>query len=47
LVALFVELDYKGWLLLEAGGAPKDPIKALKEQKALFQKMVADAQAKS
>ena len=46
LVALFVEMDYRGWLLLEAGGAPKDPIQALKQQKALFQKMVADAQAK-
>jgi len=47
LVALFVAMDYRGWLLLEAGGAPKDPIQALKHQKALFQKMVADAQAKS
>ena len=46
LVALFVEMDYKGWLLLEAGGAPKDPIQALKQQRALFQKMLADAQAK-
>lgn len=47
LVALFVEMDYKGWLLLEAGGSTQEPVKDLRKQKALFDKMVAEAQAKS
>jgi len=46
LIALFVAMDYHGWLLLEAGGVPEDPLKALKQQKTLFEKMVADAQGK-
>ena len=44
LVKLFVKMDYRGWLLLEAGGAPKDPIAALVHQRELFAKMVARAQ---
>ena len=46
LVALFVAMDYRGWLLLEAGGEPKDPIAALKHQRSLFRKMVDQAKAK-
>jgi len=46
LVAQFVAMDYRGWLLLEAGGEPKDPIAALKHQKSLFRKMVDQAKAK-
>lgn len=45
LIKLFVKMDYHGWLLLEAGGAPKDPIAALIHQRELFAKMVAAAQA--
>ena len=45
LIALFVKMDYKGWVMLEAGGAPKDPIAALLHQRELFAKMVARAQA--
>jgi len=45
LIGLLVRMDYAGWLLLEAGGKPKDPVKALAEQGELFKKMVAKAQA--
>ena len=45
LISLFVKIDYRGWLLLEAGGSPKDPIAALIHQRELFAKMVARAQA--
>jgi len=46
LVRLFVAMDYDGWLLLEAGGTPKDPIRDLIRQSRLFEQYVADAQAK-
>jgi len=46
LVELFVRMDYEGWLLLEAGGAPKEPIPALIQQRKLFETYVADARAK-
>ncbi|NCO40884.1 MAG: xylose isomerase [Armatimonadetes bacterium CG_4_10_14_3_um_filter_66_18] len=45
LLKLFVERDYPGWLLLEAGGAPADPIAALIEQRRLFEELCAKAQA--
>lgn len=44
LVALFVKMDYSGWLLLEAGGEAKDPVADLTRQRELFEKMVAAAQ---
>lgn len=44
LINLFVKMDYKGWILLEARTSPEDPIRALKEQLAIFNKMVAEAQ---
>lgn len=48
LIALFVKMDYKGWLLLEAGGSPKgDPVQALVRQRELFETMVAEAQKKT
>jgi len=43
LITLFVKMDYKGWILLEASGKPDDRVKALKEQVQLFEKMVAEA----
>jgi len=46
LIRLFVEMDYQGWLLLEAGGTPKDPIRDLTHQRELFERYVAEAQAK-
>ena len=45
LMSLFVEMDYKGWILLEARGIPKDRIQALIEQRTLFEQMVANAQS--
>jgi hypothetical protein len=46
LVTLFVKTKYQGWLLLEAGGAdPADRVKALAQQKALFDQMIAKATA--
>ncbi len=44
LINLFVKMDYKGWILLEARTAPEDRVAALKEQLAVFKKMVAEAQ---
>ena len=46
LINLFVRMDYKGWILLEARARRKDYVKALAEQRELFQKMVANAQEK-
>ena len=42
---LFVEMDYQGWILLEARTKPEDRVKALAEQRMLFEQMVAKAQA--
>ena len=44
LIELFVAMDYKGWILLEARREPMDRVKALAEQAALFKEMVAKAQ---
>jgi len=44
LMNLFVKMDYQGWILLEARTKPKDPIKALIEQREVFEKMIAQAQ---
>ena len=41
---LFVALDYQGWILLEARTEPADRILAMKEQKILFDEMIAKAQ---
>lgn len=46
LIDLFVAMDYKGWILLEARTKPKDKIAALKEQRAVFDAMVKKAQAR-
>jgi len=45
LINLFVKMDYKGWILLEARTKPEDRVKALAEQRVLFEQMVAKAQA--
>jgi hypothetical protein len=44
LMNLFVQMDYKGWILLEARTGPKDRVKALAEQRMVFEQMVAEAQ---
>jgi sugar phosphate isomerase/epimerase len=47
LINLFVNMDYGGWILLEARTKPQDRVKALAEQRALFEQMVAKAQSLS
>lgn len=44
LLRLFVKMDYAGWILLEARGKPKDRVKALIEQREIWQGMVKKAQ---
>ncbi len=46
LMDLFVKLNYGGWILLEARGKPKDRVRALIEQREMWEAMVAKAQAK-
>jgi sugar phosphate isomerase/epimerase len=45
LINLFVQMDYTGWILLEARTKPEDRVKALAEQRMVFEQMVANAQA--
>lgn len=45
LINLFVGIDYNGWILLEARTKPKDRLKALLQQRMVFEQMVANAQA--
>jgi sugar phosphate isomerase/epimerase len=40
---LFTGVKYKGWILLEARTEPADRIAAMKEQLALFNKMIAES----
>jgi sugar phosphate isomerase/epimerase len=44
LMNLFVAMDYDGWILLEARTEPDDRVKALAEQRQVFEQMVAKAQ---
>lgn len=46
LINLFVGINYEGWILMEARTEPADRVKALAEQRALFDEMVARAQAR-
>jgi hypothetical protein len=43
LIELLVKTDYAGWVLLEASSTPADRVAALAEQKALFDKFLAQA----
>ncbi len=43
LFRLLVEARYTGWILLECPGQPADPVAALKEQRALFEKLWREA----
>lgn len=47
LMKLLVDADYAGWVLLEAASKPEDKVKALGEQKNLWEKMVRDARTKA
>lgn len=44
LISLLVGMDYRGWVLLEAGTKVEDRVQALAEQKAMFDAMLAKAQ---
>jgi sugar phosphate isomerase/epimerase len=46
LMNLFVKMDYKGWILLEARTKQEDRVKALIEQRHVFHDMIAKAQAR-
>lgn len=46
LMDLFVQMDYKGWILLECRTNPDDKVAALKEQRQVWKDMIAKAQAK-
>lgn len=46
LMDMFVAIDYKGWILLECRTDPADKVAALKEQKKVWEDMVAKAQTK-
>ncbi len=45
LMNLFVAMDYDGWILLEARTKPDDRVKALAQQRQVFEEMVAKAQS--
>lgn len=46
LFELFVSIDYDGWILLECRTDPEDRIKAIKNQRKVWKKMVKDGQKK-
>lgn len=43
LISLFKEMDYKGWILLEAHDNPDDKLTAMREQLSLFKAMLEKA----
>lgn len=43
LMRLFVDTDYRGWVLLEARTRPADRVAAMIEQRRIWERMVADA----
>ena len=47
LMNLFVKMDYKGWILLEARTKPQDRVKALAEQYGVWVGMIEKAKASS
>lgn len=40
LMDLFVEIDYKGWILLEARTDPENKVKAMQKQRRIFEQMI-------
>ena len=47
LFELMVASNYRGWVLLEGRKIPKDKIEGLKRQKALFDRLIAQAKEKT
>ena len=45
LMKYLVAMEYKGWILLECRTHPKDRVAAMKEQKEIFESLVAKAKA--
>lgn len=43
LMSLFVGMDYDGWILLECRTDPEDKVKAMIEQKQVFENMIKNA----
>lgn len=41
LIKLFADMDYSGWILLEARGKPDDKIAAMTEQRLIFERMLS------
>jgi sugar phosphate isomerase/epimerase len=41
LMTLFVKMNYNGWILLECRTDPKDKVKAMREQRELFTRMIS------
>jgi len=46
LLNLFVDMDYDGWMLLEARSRPKDKVKALEQQRLLCESMLKKARSR-
>ncbi len=46
LMDMFVQMDYRGWILLECRTNPNDKVAALTEQQNVFEEMIEKAQAK-
>jgi len=47
LMNMFVQMDYPGWILLECRTDPEDKVAALKEQRQIWETMIALAQKKA
>lgn len=46
LLDLYVGMDFNGWLMLEEGKIPADPVTELTKQRVLFDKMLAEVRAR-
>jgi len=46
LLDLYVGIDFNGWLMLEEGKIPADPVSELAKQRVLFDKLLAESQAR-
>ena len=46
LIDLFVGMDYDGWILMENRTTPDDIVAGMHEQREIFKKMIANAEAK-
>jgi sugar phosphate isomerase/epimerase len=42
LIQLLADMNYDGWVMLEDGKVPDEPVSGLAKQRMLFERMVAD-----